>query len=214
MDAHRLPQICLNRLLHLHHSNLTKIEYNWISQFNIFLEKINMTHLLETPIAAVWIENENLAFERFNRHLKTLDMQSCLGFSHMNCLSVRRLEDGAADYLLLNSNYHISRIIIQLRLSTKYNLRFCSKGTIYTIDQNVICLSCNMQVKETLSHFLCECPSYLAYRSHFLQPLIDIANHLNANPLIIVSCLDSISIKKIYYYIINSLKLRAFLRDE
>jgi len=214
MEETRLPKICLLRLIHLHRYTNAQPEYNWITQFNSFLEKINMSHLLETPNPRIWEEMERIAFERIDRHLKFSDIQICSSYTHMNCALLKTLEDETASYLLLEKNFHVSKIIIQLRMSTKYKLRFCLRGQIYEIDQNAQCEVCNLQKQETLSHFISECPAYQVTRNRYLSPLLDIASYLNANPLIITNCIDEFSVKMIYYYITNSLKLRSFLLDE
>jgi len=214
MNDARLPKICLLRLIYLHRFTDSCTQYNWVSQFNVFLEKINMTHLLETTIPESWKEVEELAFERFNRYLKFTDVLACSRLTHMNLVVPRSLECGTASYILSENNHCLTKLIIQLRLSTKYNVRFCFKGSIYKINQNNQCTTCSMSKLETLEHIVTECPTYYALRTHYLSELLYIANILNTNPMYILNLTDQYSLKMIYYFIVNCLKLRASLGFE
>jgi len=204
MENNRLPKICLLRLIHLHRQSSANPAYNWVSQFDELLVKVNMCHLWDTPQYENWKNAEKLAFERFDRFHKFEDVLACNNASSMNCAVLRSLGDSSANYLKFKSCFIIIKTFIQLRLSNTYNLRFCIKGQIFRIDQNTHCTVCLMQTNETLSHFFFECPLYTPFRDYYLTPLYNcqsvdsLANHI-----------DVYLLKSIFYYISNSLKLRA-----
>ena len=214
MNPQRLPKICLTRLMHFHRSSNAAPEYNWVAQINIFLQKVNMSNLLESASAEDWKSMRILAFTRFDRHLKFQDILAHSDMSHMNCPIPRSLDYGTADYILCENNFSFVKTLAQARLSTRYSLRFCIKGLIYKINQHEQCMTCNMHALETLQHILVDCPTYEAVRDHYLRFLLNVASSINANPLVILNCSDTFSIRMIYFYIVNCLRLRSSLLNE
>ena len=211
MSNNRLPKICLLRLVHLHcHTNMDT-EFNWVTQFASHLEKVGLNHLWESPYSASWQQNTKLAFERYDRYLKFQDVLRCSSSTVMNCNILRSLDDREAPYLSYRSHFFMIKLLSQIRLSTNYNLRFCIKGTIYKINQSSQCSICNHHTNETLQHIFFDCPAYFAIRASFLGPLITIYNN-NLNYIVNTNCLSEI--KNIYYFIVNTLRLRSFFLNE
>lgn len=58
---------------------------------------------------------------------------------------------------------------MQLRLSTKYYVRFSYKGALCRWDPNATCSLCNLNESKTLYHFLFVCPVYEGYRSFYFS---------------------------------------------
>jgi len=211
MEQSRYPRLCLFRLTQLHLNNNANIELNWVSQLDHFLQLINMSHLWNSLDAQTWIDNRQIALERLHLNLKLKDILSDSNANATNCRILRTIEERTAPYLLHRGQFHMAKVIAQLRLSSKYNTRFCIKGQIHRLDIDKQCTLCNLCTNETIKHFLFECPVYSAVRSHHLGPLLNIFER-NEDALLV--CTDAQVIKSIYFYIINSLRIRAFLLNE
>lgn len=87
------------------------------------------------------------------------------------------------------------------------------KGNSYSWNQESICMICNLKEKETLYHFLFVCPIYNNYRNFYLKRL-ELSNEHREALTQMCNVSDDESIKKICFYIINSLLLRAFSLNE
>jgi len=212
MEPSRYPKICLFRLVHLHLNENSTIELNWVSQFNALLQKISMTYLWNSLSAEDWINNKSLALDRFHRYLKFQDVLKVSNSGVLNCRILRSLEDQIAPYLLCREQFYMAKVIAQLRLSSKHHTRFCIKGVTYKLELDSLCTLCNLRVNETLEHFMFECPIYSAVRHHHLHRLINIFGHNNKN--LILHCTDINIVKSVYFFIVSSLRLRAFLLNE
>ena len=129
----------------------------------------------------------------------------------MNCRILRSLDSNPAPYLSYRNMFFMSKIIAQIRLSTKHLTRFCIKGEIYRLEQNTLCTLCNLQENETLEHFIFVCPIYSAARNHYLRIPMTI---FEQNRSLILQSTDPQILKSVYYFILNSLKIRSFILNE
>ena len=203
----RYSKICLLRLIHLHGENPAYCEYNWVSQFDKMLKCINMSHLWDCRSHTDWEHSRLIAFQRFDRYLKFSDVLYCADKSElMYCKILRSLHDKTAAYLQNRTYFYMSKIIAQLRLSSKHVVRFCMKGEIFNFNQNSSCKFCTQCVIETPMHFLFECPLYAPLRLKYLDQFVCLCD---GNYQTIMNCLDFSILKPLYFYIVNALRLRS-----
>ena len=216
MGDERYAKKCFLRQVALFLNGSPSAEYNWVVQFDRLLSNISFNHLWNSLNPRVWRGNENLALKKYYTYLKVSDLiwYQRSNFNNVNII-VRTLGDSTAGYLSQRNLNFLVNIIAQFHLSSKYYLRFTHKGQSHVIDQDAICMMCNMLKFETLEHFLIECPLYRHLRTHFLAMLDltgDVPNHSKLTMLLYVS--DPELLKNIFYYIVNALRLRSFSLNE
>ena len=216
MGDERLSKKCLLRQVALRGRGSPTAEYNWVVQFDNKPKNINLNYMWDNLDPNFWNNCESHAFTKYITYLKISDLITYQRSNFYNSIFViRTLSDSTADYLCRRNLNFISKIIARFHLSSKYYLRFAHKGQTHVIDQESICMMCNMLKYETLEHFMIECPLYKILRSYFLAMIdknLNFSNQLKLTMLLYVS--DHEILKKFFFYIINALRLRSFALNE
>lgn len=207
MDDSRLPRICLLRLVRLHLAGTCDPRYNWVTQFDILLDKINFSHLWYDMDYNTWSQNQDHAFEKFALYLRNEDLVGYYVSNAQCCKIIRTLNDTQPLYLTERNSHAFVKTFIQFRLASQYNIRFTDKNILYKLNPATNCSICNLQKPETLHHFVIECPMYAELRSHYLGTIVtDLCN--------LAYCTDSTFVKKIHMFIIQAFRIRAFILNE
>ncbi|KAI5722753.1 hypothetical protein M8J76_013070 [Diaphorina citri] len=80
-------------------------------------------------------------------------------------------ENFTSSYLLMRVPIDRIRIAAQLRLCGRY-VKFYIGNMSHTWDSEEVCSICNQQRKESVQHFLMECPQYCPIRKRFLDSIL------------------------------------------
>lgn len=72
---------------------------------------------------------------------------------------------------------------------------------------------CNHQKLETIQHFLLECPFYTEFRKAYLVSIFTHSHYTDPMSTLFYIA-DVSSLKLLYYYVVNSLRLRSFVLNE
>ncbi|KAK9507946.1 hypothetical protein O3M35_007702 [Rhynocoris fuscipes] len=103
------------------------------------------------------------------------------------------------------------RVVSQLRLSCNKQIRIWFKnGGSHSIDSQSICTLCSSNENEDLIHLLLYCHIYGPIRAHYFSELN--INENNIHELLTIK--SKYHLNKLYFYIIELLKLRAFIVNE
>lgn len=214
MPDDRYPKVCLLRQFDLYSSNPVVDKFVWLSHLRLFLEPINLEHLLFAPDHNTWITYSPAIIQRYGDHLKLLDLIAYDSSTSFNLRIPRTFCDGSAFYLSTRMQFYFHKIMAQIRLSPNRFLKFNVKNFTYTIDPTVLCSICNLNVPESLRHLLLECPIYSASRNHFLLPILN-ENHLQLDELVYLGLVcEPSKIKAIAFYMTNCLRTRSFCINE
>lgn len=216
MENSRLPKICLTKMQssYLPTSNP---KYNWVSQLEKMLQVIDYSWIVNETDPKVWISNEAVALNLYANYLRALDYEEAI---NCNALQLR------FDYLYTTpfSNFrcppNFCKLLAQLRMSSKYICKITFSTHTFIINPKEKCTICNLNEMETLEHIILNCPQYTPFRIHFIKPLLSAQENadvnINVNNLLcdILNCETVVKMKKVYFYIVNCMRLRAFLRNE
>lgn len=207
MEESRLPRICLLRLIRLHLANDCDPRFNWVTQFDSLLCKIDLSYLWHDTNPDTWSQLQEHAFAKFALYLKNEDLVKYHISNSQTCKIVRTLYDTQPLYLTQRNPHSITKIFIQFRLASCHNIRFAYKNTIYNLQPQSNCSICNMQRPETLEHFIFECPLYGELRRHYL-------NQSTTNLCTLAYRTDQTSVTALHNFMIQSLRMRAFILNE
>ena len=216
-EPSRLARICLLRQVALHQArdeNDIQAKYNWVTQLDLILQSIGICDAWNQFDLEHWRTLKPVALNRYYDHLKFRDLLHYYNTSSMSYLCMRSHYDPPAWYLFLRKNFYMGKFLAQLRLSTIHGTNFRMRNILFKIDQKTNCTICNRQSLETIEHFLLVCPIYEHFRTVYLSKFIfDPPNNSDSlSSIFTVSNIDDL--KLIYYYVANSLKLRAFIMNE
>lgn len=145
MEETRLPNICLRRLVSLHLSGNQNPRFNWVSQFDVLLNCIGLSELWLDLNHRTWLQRQDYAFMKFALYLKNADVIKHHITSSHACKIIREPNDPPFQYVLYRCPLAITKIFIQFRLASNYNIRFTYKNLMYTIRPNGICTYCKSQ---------------------------------------------------------------------
>lgn len=209
MDSSRLPKICFSRLLALSKSTSDGDAFNWTSQIKTFFILSNKEDL--------W-PNLNVNSLLANRTEILLSLKDKLRLSDLNRVSTSSypylyhklvLQDNIQPYLTFLKPIFITRIIAQIRTSSKSTIKFTHKGTTHVITAIDNCSICNLSEAETIFHILARCPIYQEFRTPTLNTL--------KHPDDLIQLLNTLSVNEaadIAFFIINSLNIRSFILEQ
>lgn len=115
----------------------------------------------------------------------------------------------------LDLPYCSQRILAQVRTSGFGFLKLTVKGMGYRIKTDALCSLCNLNKNEDLQHILLECPVYESTRAQFL-PIEVVRSDLpdNSKVCALISPTSTKLGKDLYYFFVNSLKIRSFILSE
>lgn len=213
LETTRLTRICFERQLKLHRDTNIKITYDWIGQFNDILQKIGLSGIWESMNSESWSSLRNLAFRRYRIYLRFCDLLRCTGSNSMSFKILRTHFDPPAWYLSVRGQYYMIKVFAQLRLSSIHGTYFQIISNQYKINQKQKCLLCNLNAFETIEHILLLCPLYENLRTFYLAPiLLELPYEERLRRLFYIT--DPSDLKMLYFYIAQSLKLRAFVLHE
>lgn len=207
MPDHRFPSKSLRILqqLDVTPSNITK--RNWWSLLKEVILRAGFGHILDlasvavvdTAITEIIINQEKLMYIDDCRRAKESSYSPI--FKELKNLDVQECEK----YIKKSYPLGYIRLLAQARLAGREIVEFKIGRIKYSIETSKVCELCNLKQNETLKHFLCDCPLLTNIRSAFI-PNLGLQEILNVS--------EFTDVKKVCFYIINSLKLRAFALSE
>jgi hypothetical protein len=207
-DNSRLLKQCYLKLLEPHNMESAHTKFNWALQLKNLLGSIGCLNVWESQSHEVLGEHAEEIVEKLRTTFRDQDAHRIRQSTfNVNYSDVKSYPE-PAQYLLLPASVVKKRIIARFRIfSSKY-----SKFSVYTAqgthtfqsDDDAVCTLCNMMEPESPTHFLYRCPLYSPYRDKFLQQI----------PQTLPNPSNVIEMNNFFYYILASLKLRAFVLDE
>lgn len=208
MPDSRYPKICLKRLFVLADVPSATSRYNWASQVRDMLLRAGAPDLWGSLSPEAWESRADAILRALERQLRLEDQ---VAWENLNCkLPSVSLPCSPDSYLLVRCPLAMTRLKAQVRLSTVHNCRFAFNGHLYNLLPKEICSVCNLNVLETVDHFVRVCPLYAGLRAHYLSDWLGVGRALS--PLL--DDHGTNSTKALFCYMTNALCLRAFLRNE
>lgn len=217
MSDCRIPKVCYNQLKKVDElRSYNSPRYNWVTQLKIQLCSLGYEGVWRDPSQV-----ENNFKDILNKYYLQLIEQDWESLSASNYfgpykelkprLMVADVEDKTTSlYLLWRTPIDRTRVAAQLRLCGTY-VKFYIGNIGYSWDGEELCSICNMQAKETLSHFLTECPQYSPIRAKFLGNILQQTGDATKN---LLSMQSREAMNNVYYFVKSALKIRAFIVQE
>lgn len=206
MEPHRLPRLCLNKLINLDSSAGNNIKYNWVTQLKNKLNALGASNFV--CISSVHLMKKELknVLEKCNNHYLSKDINFTFNsslntfyrrISNLNCREI---------YLDERVNVNKHRIVSQLRLCRHNCFRIIYKGKLFYFDEESLCNYCNLNQPNNLSHFLLHCSIIQNYRFKFIHKYLkrDVNDLDNLEILLTITNVDHLN--DLYYFTISSLK--------
>lgn len=109
------------------------------------------------------------------------------------------------EYLAFKLPLPIVSTFAQQRLTGNKGLRLRYRNISYHIDYETECPVCNRNEKETLNHIIKSCPIYAQFRDKFIT---------NDFVPFLLSYNEVDHLRKVFYFFINVIKLRAFIMHD
>lgn len=209
MDESRYPRICYDRLVYLDANGLSSRQYNWVSQVGMLLLDAGCGRSMSDLNAGYLRANKRNLVDAYRRVLLGRDLESLQGSVFSGFFPFFVFDGKPKAYLNFKCPIYIQRIVAQLRLSNHRRLSFYINGCTYTINCMEVCMVCNRNEPETISHIFFNCPLYNCIRGSFIRGIPGLNGLAHA-----LDTLDYARAKLIAYYIISLLQLRAFVLDE
>jgi hypothetical protein len=206
-DSSRLLKKCYLALLDPQFSGPAHEKYNWTTQLKNMITSIGYSSVWESQSFDVLCENFGEMVEHLRSKFAAEDICSVQRSSYNDQYSRVKNYPEPAAYLALRAAIPKLRIIARFRLySTTY-----SRFSVYTNQGQHILLSdpddkcpvCNREESETPEHFLWRCPIYSVLRIKYL-----------GNSAITPDPKSLSELNNIFYFVMSSLKLRAFVLNE
>lgn len=206
MPDNRLPRICFLRLLSL---DIPDSRYSWITQLKSIFNGFHGAEFWDNPTLGSYRLSKDRLLDRYRQMIisgETASYNSLRYPLFQNCFTSDR---SPQPYLLYNVHIKYCRILAQLRLCYKKQLRIFHNGCLCLIDFAEVCSICNLNKNESLLHLFTECPHYKCVRTPAVlrcKTFEDIQTLLNN--------LSSSDFKDVFLFMDQALKLRAFFRNE
>lgn len=112
--------------------------------------------------------------------------------------------------IIYNSNYQFTKLFSQIRVANTSDTVLYLNGNKIHFSASTICTICNTLEEDDLHHFYISCPILSPIRQHYLDNLLNMNIDKDNSFKTLFTGDDDNTIKKIYYYTINALKLRTF----
>lgn len=167
MPESRYPRRCFDRLKRL--ESLPE-KYNWCSQVRHYFDLVGCSDLWEN---LTYGSLRRCFSDLLNRYREFLCQQDVISFTASHYSPFTRVHSGVlatTKYLRLQMGINVTRILTQLRLSSKKHLKLSINGGSHFVNCAELCTICNLEKLETLHHIVFECPVYEGMRS-LLPPL-------------------------------------------
>lgn len=211
MPNDNITKILYNRLVYLDHSPTNLDNLNWATAVKNFLISNNSSRTWSDQTI-----NKNSIKEIidiYSKKLLNVDITKIENSTYNPAYKHIKLNYSCCEpYLLFQISISKKRIISQLRLANVDNFQIYCNNNLYKFDANNNCTICNLQVKETLNHFLQVCPIYKHLRTLYLTP---ITTDISANGTVKLLQPSTMShINNIYLFTVEALKLRSFIINE
>ena len=212
MDQGCIQNQCYRRLLQLDLCGGTKNKFNWVSQLKEILKTIDDGNIDFNMSLSEY--NIDRLVSQYTARLSLLDAEKINNSTYCPVYKLIKEDVYVSTYITKRIHFKKIKLISQLRVSGQLFTKFYCNGCIYKWDQRKICEVCNMNVAESLLHFLFECPAYSPFRKELDK--YGTAPTVNTNELfcLLLSNLNNEKINVIYYYFCNSLKTRSFVLNE
>lgn len=217
MSQDRYPRICYNQLIEqdLRSSNIEK--YNWVSLLKTKLVQLGFSEVWEAQNVEMLRSRKLEMYEKYykvliNKDWSSLEVSSFGGLFVDLKMKLNNYELGIlfpSSYLLNNVTINKLRIVAQLRLAGKM-VKIYLNGITYEWDQADLCTNCDLNIPETLQHFIVDCPLYKPVRDRFLPEL----SGTSQNVVILLKLGNRVKVNSIFYYVEAALKIRSFNRNE
>lgn len=220
MHEDRIPKQCYKQLKKQDERSSNIVCYNWVSQLRSQLHTLGFTHIwLSQDISLIKESLEEILSKYYNQLVEE-DWDRLAASSYYGLYKEIKLrvninseqDHFTSSYLLIRAPIDRTRVMAQLRLQGKEEVCFYVNRISYKWNTEELCSHCDRQEKESIEHFMFVCPLYEPVRVKFLSSLIHNGGH-SLTRLLNHNSNATELIHKIYFFIIEALKLREFSRN-
>lgn len=152
--------------------------------------------------------------QKYERKLILSDAERILKGRFNPIYEILMEQEGTQSYLKANINFCSIKIISQLRLNGKRYVKLTSNRCVYSWDQERECEACNLRENESTTHFLINCPTYIAIREVHLSTYLSPRHDSTTNLTNLLTKLHPRKIIAIANFTATALKIRSFLLNE
>ncbi|XP_044579679.1 uncharacterized protein LOC123261883 [Cotesia glomerata] len=207
MEEDRLPKACLKRQSRLLIDGNCHSKYNWLASLLNVVKIITPELLpdLSTLNPRTWTAHKTTFFDKYKAHLMQTNKHL-----HENAHYLQNPSSNTAkNYLNERIAFQAIKLLLQLRLASKYYCLLTIDGHLHKFNFSENCPICTTGEPNSIEHLMIGCPIYNHLREHHLSVF--------NSPRTLTSILNADNkklIKAILYYVINSCRLRAFCLNE
>lgn len=189
-----------------------EIKYNWFSQAKECLKCISIDDLGPLQELVRVKRNIKITLERYKNYLIQADLERVLKSSFNIFWNNAVLLNETQKYLQSSIPFKFIKIYAQIRLSGPYFIKLTLNKITYKINPKNLCLLCNLNEPETLTHIFIKCPLYKLFRKQLNITAENDASSEFTN--LFFNTPFEHTIYRIYKFLENVLKLRAFVLNE
>ncbi|KAI5751074.1 hypothetical protein M8J77_003920 [Diaphorina citri] len=218
MSEDRIPKICYNQLKKQDERGPISLRFNWVSQLRTELCRLGYSNVWEAQDPSLLKQNFEVILDKYSTELIKQDWDRLSVSTYYELYKELKprveitssKENFTSSYLLMRVPIDRIRIAAQLRLCGRY-VKFYIGNMSHTWDSEEVCSICNQQRKESVQHFLMECPQYCPIRKRFLDSILSRPGNSIANLLEMKSKED---VNNIFFFVQSALKIRSFILRE
>lgn len=214
MDDQRLPKLCLRKQIQLERDGRQRGKTIWLQQLKGVIAELapNSLHIITSEDPAVWEDATSTLITHARRSMQAGDLEQFVQASYLQTQVPRPRDGTRAPYLNTTVPLHSLKTMMQLRLASSHVFSININRLRYDFHPRERCPVCNTRELDTVNHFLTRCPTYTAYRLHYLSKLELADMPLSATALLSNS--DKVALNSIHYFVKASCELRAFIVGE
>ncbi|CAB0012594.1 unnamed protein product, partial [Nesidiocoris tenuis] len=196
MEDHRLPKVCLKRILELSSSDFD-LRYSWSSQLELLFREIGESDLWLSQDIEVICKRRTQLIESMQNLCRAKDEERVANSAYNGIYKLVSDSPLISPYLESHLGIGFKRLIAQARmggaLRSKLSIcRMCAK-----FDSAKVCPCCNWGEPDTLEHTFCRCPVYRGLRLAFYGN--DLLGRDSLVALLYSS--DTLSLKKMCFFL-------------
>ncbi|KAH0546553.1 hypothetical protein KQX54_011374 [Cotesia glomerata] len=171
LSDNRLPKICLLRLVEINKHSTQHKSTNWVQQLKELLKPINEDSLLDNLDVEHWKTRKDNILSKHRSNLARMDRERYSRSSGCQLILPVPLFEILPE-LFHRVPHYLCKPIVQLRLASKYACFISTNSETFVLSPLKDCKFCGSGKKETVMHFLIECPFYDTLRDKFWETVL------------------------------------------
>ena len=201
MDNKRYPKICLNTLNKLAQKPSTKLSLNWVMQLTNVCREINPNFTIPDSIEDLTKSRDNI-IKMYIEKKRSEDKARVFSSSFLAIYTQLKLQESNINYLNIRMPLRLYRVYAQCRLMGYHFGRLIVNNNYLKFESSTtqFCRHCNEQTFNNIEHFLIYCKKFSEPREKYIG-----ASHSSIDQILNVN--DTTIIKKLYYYLVESMKI-------